>query len=320
MAVPDALIAVSRIEPSGLVWVPALDRFLIVSDDTGLKDGTDEGAPWLFTMDRTGRVDAAPLVVAGVDEVSDLEAIADVGDGTYYLVCSQSLSAKGKRPIKRSCLLRVQLAGWQLRALGQVDLIGSVLAAAKGEGGASWLRTLGLNVVGEALPGRTEIELNIEGATARDGALLLGLKQPIDGQGRATIWELRQVDRLFTTRRLARADLQCVASVPLSVQVEGRDAPAGVADLLALDDGRLLVAATSPTRGPQSGAIWQLPVNGEAVLVARFAGLKPEGISRGPDPGLLYVVFDRQQEVPQWTTLQLPLPGSTATGVELEHR
>lgn len=306
MVVPPTLSAISRFEPSGLVWVPALDRFLIVSDDTGLKDGADEGAAWLFTMDRNGQVDAAPLVVTGVDQVSDLESIASVGDGSYYLVCSQSKSAKGKRPAKRACLIRAQLEGRRLRALGQIDLIGSILDAAQGEGGADWLRQLGLNVVGEAIPGRTELELNIEGATVRAGALLLGLKQPIDGQGRATIWQLQQVDRLFTTRRLARADLVRSGNLPLSVEVDGRNAPAGVAELLALDDGSLLVAATSPTRGPQSGALYCVPVVGEPRLVARFAGLKPEGISLGPDRKTLYVVFDRQQQVPEWTTLAWP--------------
>lgn len=308
MAVPAALTAISRFEPSGLVWVPALDRFLLVSDDTGLKDGADEGAPWLFAMDRAGRVDPRPLVVAGVDEVSDLEAIADVGDGSYYLVCSQSKSAKGKRPAKRSCLIRARLEGRQLRALGQIDLIGSLLDAAQGEGGAAWLRSLGLTVVGEAIPRRTELELDIEGATVRGGALLLGLKQPFDERSRASIWELRQVDRLFSTRRLVRSDLVRLADLPLSAEVAGRAVPAGVAELLALDDGSLLIAATSPTRGPQSGALYRLPISGEPMLVARFAGLKPEGVGLGPDRTTLYLVFDRQQLVPEWTTLALPRP------------
>ncbi|MBN2362193.1 MAG: hypothetical protein JXR83_22265 [Deltaproteobacteria bacterium] len=307
IAVPPALAAISRLEPSGLAWAPALDRFLVVSDDTGLADGDDEGAPWLFAMDRAGRLDPAPLAIRGVERVSDLEAIADAGDGSYYLVCSQSKSSRGKRPAKRTCLIRIAVEGRTLRALGQIDLLGSILDAARAEGGAAWLRELGLQVAGTAVPGRRDVQLNIEGAAVRDGALLLGLKQPLDDRGRAAIWELRQPDRLFTTRRLRRGDLSRIASVALTAEVGGRSAPAGIAELLALDDGGLLIAATSPTRGPQSGALWLLLRGGAAVRVASFAGLKPEGVSLGPDRGTLYVVFDRQQETPQWATLPLPV-------------
>jgi hypothetical protein len=68
-----------------------------------------------------------------------------------------------------------------------------------------------------------------------------------------------------------------------------------------------VVAATSPTRGPQSGTLWLLPKSGLPTRLASFAGFKPEGVSRGPERGLLYVVFDRQQDVPEWTTLPLPV-------------
>lgn len=106
MRVPPALRARTRFEPSGLTWSPRLDRFVLVSDDTGLA-GETEHVPWLFTMDVRGVVDPEPLVVAGIDGVSDLEAIAPAPDGGLYLLASQSRSRKGKRPAARQRFVQI---------------------------------------------------------------------------------------------------------------------------------------------------------------------------------------------------------------------
>ena len=66
----------SLFEPSGLVARASEHRYLLVSDDTG-RDET-EGLPWLFAMSAQGSVAPEPIVLEGVRELSDLEAITEL--------------------------------------------------------------------------------------------------------------------------------------------------------------------------------------------------------------------------------------------------
>ncbi len=59
----DVDLRVSRFEPSGLVWVSSLDRYIVVSDETGV----DRARPWLFTMSRRGVIDPEPLVIEVIE-------------------------------------------------------------------------------------------------------------------------------------------------------------------------------------------------------------------------------------------------------------
>ncbi|MBI5608048.1 MAG: HlyD family efflux transporter periplasmic adaptor subunit, partial [Deltaproteobacteria bacterium] len=51
--VPEPLRQLSRLEPSGLLWLPERQKYLVVSDDTGHPDRHDH-APWLFELDASG--------------------------------------------------------------------------------------------------------------------------------------------------------------------------------------------------------------------------------------------------------------------------
>ena len=299
MKVPGSLSARTRIEPSGLVWVPRLARYVMVSDDTG-HEGNSEDASWLMTMDTKGRLDRVPMALVGLDSVKDLEGIASGPGQALYIISSQSHSKKGKRPKVREHFIRLSPEGTGFRANGVVpfaELIDGLPEASR--------QALGINDTSE---------LDIEGLCAHEGGLLIGLKHPLSEEGHAMIWRLDRPDRLFDSGRLDDAGLEPWAKVALSVQVEGGPVPGGVSELLALPDGALLIATTAATGSPktQDGGLWWAGGAREgglnAVEIRTFEGLKPEGLALSPTPGRLVVTFDRGAEPPLWTELPWPSP------------
>lgn len=298
LVVPSALAARTRFEPSALTWSARRDRFVIASDDTGLAD-RDEHAPWLFTMDRHGRVDVEPLVVSGIDGFSDLEAIAPAAEGGLYVLASQSRSRKGKRPAARQVFARVAVTADGARLEASVSL------AEQLERDPAVLVALGLE---------DTAELDLEGMTATaGGGLLLGLKQPLDAEQRAPIWHLPRPDALLAGATPSAAGLRRLGAVPLRVETDGGPVPGGISELLELPDGSLLIAATASGADPQrqDGGLWHAAGPGDlahARLLRRFPGLKPEGLALRPDGRAIVLVFDTGAAAPQWTELPWPAP------------
>ena len=87
MAVPSKLAAATRLELSGAVWLPEHQRFVVISDDTGLSSVKAQ-PPWVFTVSADGQFDPTPITLTGAGEVSDLESIAKSPDGDVYLLSS----------------------------------------------------------------------------------------------------------------------------------------------------------------------------------------------------------------------------------------
>ena len=121
VTVPPALSARTRIELSGGIWVQEKGMALVISDDTGYP-GRDEDAPWTFWLNTHGELAEEPIQMQGLKSVSDWESVTRGPDGQFYLLSSQSLSAKGKRPKKRQRLVRARLEGHQLIVTGKVNL------------------------------------------------------------------------------------------------------------------------------------------------------------------------------------------------------
>src|SRR4051812_17161616 len=104
IVVPPALAkGNATIEPSGIVWAPALSRYLVVSDDTGQRE--DRHAPFVLALSTDGRFDEEPVPLVGVDELNDAEAICAGPAGTFFLTTSHSPNHRGRtRPARRMLL------------------------------------------------------------------------------------------------------------------------------------------------------------------------------------------------------------------------
>ncbi|HWB77579.1 MAG TPA: biotin/lipoyl-binding protein [Nannocystaceae bacterium] len=292
MLLPQSLRTRTRFEPSGLTWSASRQRYLVVSDDTGLPNA-DEQAPWLFAMDPHGRIDPEPIVLDGIGVVSDLESIAPAPDGGIYVLASQSYSKKGKRPPKRQVFAHIALDSDTARVTKSVAL-------------ATLLES------GDALSG-LELDnldaLDIEGMTSTAaGGVLLGLKSPLDDKGRAAIWHLHDPDTLLTS---GSAMPTLWGRVALTVVADGETVPAGISDLLEHGGDLLITATAALTDDPerQDGAL--VLVEGRAQLgnpktLRTFPGGKPEGIALNDAGDGIVVVFDNGARPAQW--MEQPWP------------
>lgn len=303
-----------NLEPSGLTWVAALSRYVVVSDDPGAQED-NKHSPMVFTVGLDGRVDAIPLPVTGTASLNDLESIAPM-DGTgnraagVYVLASQSLNRKGKRSADRTAFLALVPEGNRLQVVGEAHLAEAIEALSLPE-----RQALGLS--------SDTRDLNIEGMARWGSALYLGLKAPLGQEQEALIWRLAHPEVLLSTGSLAQAGLSLFARVKLDADIDGRSVPGGISELLFLPDGRLLLTSTpSGTKeGRQSGRLWVTSVPASALdapdaaapvtltptLVRAFDGLKPEGLSLSPVPGQLVVVFDTGGPAPQWMEMPWPL-------------
>jgi hypothetical protein len=78
-----------------------------------------------------------------------------------------------------------------------------------------------------------------------------------------------------------------------------------------MQDGSLLVLANAPKGGTPDGggALWKLVAGSGSgsspVLLERFVGLKPEGISISADGASAIIVFDRDGQQPMWLSRRL---------------
>lgn len=296
MAVPPALLArTSMPEASGAVWCPELGRYLIISDDTGQKGEGTNHAPWLFAMSKDGALDAEPVPLRGVERLNDAEAIC-AGDGVYYLTTSHSPDRKGRDRAERRQLLRLVVdgPGRALRVTGALDL-------------AAALQEAGL------LPGPS---VDIEALAYRGGALYVGLKWPLGGDGAALILRAEGIEQALSAGRLPRERLARFAAARLAVEGAAGPVLQGISDMTFLPDGSLALLGNSPKRMPHDGggALWQLRPGAAPRLLRRFPGEKPEGVTLTADRRALLIVLDRDRRVPSWTTQPLPAASGGPAG------
>lgn len=287
VSVPARLGEVTRApELSGLVWSPALGRYLVVSDDTGLEDSGTNHAPFVLAMSADGRLDDTPVPIVGLDALNDAESICAGPLGTFFLLTSHSPNREGRTKRARRQLLHLDLDGRSLKVRGRADLT----------------QLQGGGLLGRAGP-TGELPLDLEAVAYRDGALYVGLKSPLSSKGEALILRLDDAVAQLAQGRVRAASVSRWAALALCPEA----ACEGVSDLAWLPDGSVLLVANAPKGGTPDGggSLWRYRPGGKPELLRRFPGLKPEGVSLTPKPSVA-IVFDRRDEVPLW--LELPIP------------
>lgn len=286
LAVPDALLQRTTMpEPSGLVWSPALSRYIVISDDTGKKESGTNHIAWLFTVSREGAFDAEPLPISGLDKLNDAEAICPGPSQTFFLTTSHSANKKGQDKVKRRRLYQLALSGRALKIVGELDLADAITAS-------------GL------LPSPS---VDIEALSFHRDELYIGLKSPQNAAGAAYILKVRDVLSALKKGTLAPSQVQVFAQVPLQVEQGGAQVIQGISDMSFLPDGSLALLANSPKKMPHDGggALWLRKPDGSLVMLRRFVGLKPEGVTLSHDGKSLLIVFDNDRKQPLW--IHIPL-------------
>lgn len=284
-------------ELSGIVWVESLQRYVVVSDDTGRSEEGTNHAPWAFGLSADGTLDEAPIPIVGIQELNDPESACQGPGGAFFITTSHSANKKGKTPASRRMLLLVEPSQRQLRVLGSVDL-----TTVRGPHGGL-LALAGLDPSGA---------LDIEAITWRPDELLIGLKAPLAPSGEAVILHMADPATAVRAGAIPEGAVTLWRRVPLCVEANAARVCEGISDMTFLADGSLVLTANSP-KGAESdggGALWTIPASpADAAprLVRRFPGLKPEGLSLSPDRASLVLVFDRDRQQPVWMRWPLPL-------------
>lgn len=297
VSIPEGLSAVT-VKPrmSGLVWSRALDRYLVVTDDTGRSELKTRGKPMLLAMDAKGVLDPSPIPVSGIERLEDAEAICPGPDDTFFVVTSHSPGSDGQPKKERRQLLHVKLQGRGLKVIGRVDLTNV-------KGRRSFREIAGF--------GRKE-RFEIEALSFHEGMLYIGFRSPLTSAGEAVILRLANPAKSARTGHVSAKGLTRHARLKLCLEHDWKKVCQGLSDMVFLADGSLVMLANVPQGSPPDGGgvLWwaRKPVGKSApILLRHFPALRPEGLALGGDKAeKLVVVFDTGDEPPLWTEQPLP--------------
>jgi hypothetical protein len=150
--------------------------------------------------------------------------------------------------------------------------------------------------------------VDIEGLSFRDGVLYLGLKAPLV-DGAAQVLRLTEPVKTLASGKIPVDGVALFRKLRLCPGPTN-EACEGIADLVVRADGSLVVVGNLPkgASGSESGgALWKVAPGKDAapVLVHRFGGLKPEGLSLRDGKSEVVVVFDRDKRQPMWVSWPL---------------
>jgi hypothetical protein len=277
LLIPDSLRSrIKNLEASAGVYLSDLDRYLIASDDT-----TKDENPWLFLMDRNGRVDAEPVEIEGLSRIADVESISQE-HGLVYIQSSLGLSKDGEDRRERNLLVRAVRSGRRLRATDQVDLREALVSAIR----ASDHPTL------REIRKFVKSDLDVESSMVREGTLYVGLKNPQPRPGVGLILTLGKVDAIFA--RGSATEVEVYAELDF-----GRIS--GEADTLSDMDYREGAFFLTTSKKGKGGRFWRFdPTAGRLTLLREYSNLSPEGVMTG-GAGRSLLLFDQGHDDAMFT-------------------
>jgi hypothetical protein len=273
MSVPKTLRkSLKSFEPSAVIYIEQRGQYLISSDDT-----TKSNDPWLFLMDDDGSVSPKPVVIEGVERMTDIESLSQ-DSGFIYAMSSQSRNKKGKVLEDRNLFVRGKLVGQNIKETEVVELRSGLIEVLKG------LSDLRLRAVRSELEERLEIEASF----VKAGVVYVGLKEPQTSEGKGLLLSLGSADEIFSEGQLNPAKVRVITEIDFTESGAGQEK---ISDIAPLEDGRFLVTATLEDGG---GSVWQF--DGRKVeLLKEYETERPEGITVGKDEEVM-VVFDQSEE------------------------
>lgn len=270
---PVTPLKTSGIEASALVWLEDIDRWLMLSDDTPNK------TPLLFLMDHQGRITKETLI-KGLKEISDMESATVSNDGTLYIASSLSTSKKGNLGKSRRLLISVKRKGNDFSLIRNADLYELLGENAVRNNNEEWAQFI-LKAMGER-------SLDMEGMFHRDGALYLGFKSPFH-RGHSVILRIDRIEEMLGKKKLD--DDQVSLWKKIILKTDKASNQEHISDMFH-HNGTLYVTGTSSQK--IGGSLWKLDENtGKMIHIARFDGLRPEGIAAGKDKDTLMISFDQ---------------------------
>jgi hypothetical protein len=282
IVVPPSIAKSSSFEPSGLVYMPELKKYLVVSDDTN-----KARSPFLFLMTEEGEVETSYLTIPGVEEISDIESISS--DGKHiYVMSSLSLTHNGHFKDRQNYLIRFEMDGLRFKSVEKI-LLGKILRDSLKASFDPQLRkivSLGLD------------HIDVEAQALKGNDLYLVLKTPVLESGGSMILKISNLEALFEGDPLAKIEVDSViefGSLASKYQQQVTD--------LAFVKNTLVVTTTC--LGKKCGGVWKIESKAKkAELVKFFLKLQPEGVAYNSEKNSLMVTFDQGSDPPMFTVLK----------------
>lgn len=260
-----------RIEASGVLWNPASQSYLLISDET------PGPTPFVYEMNDDGRI-VAGISIHGAGEVDDMESISSDGE-YFYIASSLSHNKKGALNKKRRKFLRLVWKDKSFEAKGIVDLHETL----QGISSAGTTDREAGAFLSRAIENRS---LDIEAHAVDNGALYLGIKTPLH-ENSTLILKVSDIDSLFSGHA---GDTTIWRKLRLTDPVTNK--PTLLTDML-VEDNHITLLSVTQGPGRKTSYLWrQGPAPGRPSIILAFPDEKAEGLGLSAKGDSYMVVFD----------------------------
>lgn len=295
MNVPHTLYDQTAVEPSGLVWIPDLSKFLMISDDTN--SGHE---PFLFLINEDGHVDEDFLKVEGLAKMADIESISADTEG-LYLMSSSSLSSDGERKEPRELFVRVKREGMNLKHEKSAPF-GELFRSALSHSADPELQAVLENIKIQETKNSVKKGLDIESHFVVGKDLYIGLKTPSIAK-EALVIKISDFSSLFD-KYLSSEQISIFKKLDLSSAIVGHRMR--ISDMLLVGD---MLYLSSSCENIRCSALWRTKfdekIKAEPELIWFFDKFQLEGISYTPETKTIWGVFDEGKSNPKYLKYNL---------------
>jgi|GEM_PF-1388896 len=279
MNIPDSITEQFRPEISGLVYLPEVRQFAMISDDY------PDSRPLILLMDSAGEVSSRMIPIENLDKMKDIESISLQGP---YLYIMSSLSANKKNHLDagRQMFVKVRREGLRFTLEKKMDLRLALIKALESS------RDPVLKDIAARALGTEQSDLEVEGHAVQGDALYVALKRPVLVANQGIILKIESLEQMLETGSIDPKDL----SVAARFQMPFRDPEErlSISDLII--DGDSFYIATS-CHEQKCSAVWRLsPQSSRAELMQELTARKLEGIAIHPGERKIYGVFDSKKK------------------------
>jgi len=263
---------IPEIEASGLIYLPDLNQFLLISDETENK------APMLYLMDSDGMV-RDKIAIKGIEEMDDMEAICTDETGNIYIACSQSRKKNRTLPNNRKIFVQIGRNGTEFQAERQILLYDLLMQAAKKSAYSDWAKWM------------ADREMEIEGMAVHQNALYLGCKNPLKNS-KSVILRISEMEKALQQKKISPNSVQIWRELDLPDEISGK--PMCISDLYFHQDRVYVLSCVKneAEKNSRRGALTVYDNQGKQMVNRYFKNLNPEGITFDPDRKNLVIVFD----------------------------